>query len=65
VPLVLILIYIAVKGSACSAPTFLRSANGVTSRQEGGGLDHALIGTLEIVAIATVILPIGSSPRST
>ena len=34
--------------------------NGVTSRQEGGGLYHALIGTLELVAIASVIaLPIG------
>ena len=34
--------------------------NGVTSRQEGGGLYHALIGTLELVAIAAVIaLPIG------
>jgi phosphate transport system permease protein len=32
----------------------------VTSRQPGGGLYHALIGTLELVAIASVIaLPIG------
>ncbi len=61
VPLVLILGYIAVKGlPVLSANFFLRSMNGVTSRQEGGGLYHALIGTLEIVGIAAVIaLPIG------
>ncbi len=61
VPLVLILVYIGVKGfSVFSVDFFLRSMSGVTSRQEGGGLYHALIGTLEIVAIATVIaLPIG------
>ncbi len=61
VPLVLILFYIGVKGfSVFSADFFLKSMNGVTSRQEGGGLYHALIGTLELVAIASVIaLPIG------
>ena len=61
VPLVLILFYIGVKGfSAFSVTFFTNSMNGVTSRQEGGGLYHALIGTLELVAIASVIaLPIG------
>ena len=61
VPLALILGYIAVKGiGVFSADFFLRSMNGVTSRDEGGGLYHALIGTLEIVGIAAVIaLPIG------
>ena len=61
VPLVLILFYIGVKGfSVFSADFFTKSMNGVTSRQEGGGLYHALIGTLELVAIASVIaLPIG------
>ena len=61
VPLVLILTYIGIKGiSAFSADFFLHSMNGVTSRMAGGGLYHALIGTLEQVAIAAVIaLPIG------
>ena len=61
VPLVLILFYIGVKGfSVFSITFFTNSMNGVTSRQEGGGLYHALIGTLELVAIASVIaLPIG------
>jgi len=61
VPLVLILFYIGVKGfSVFSADFFSKSMNGVTSRQEGGGLYHALIGTLELVAVASVIaLPIG------
>src|SRR6476469_1513963 len=61
VPLVLILTYIGIKGfSVFSADFFLRSMNGVTSRMEGGGLYHALIGTLITVAIAAVIaLPIG------
>ena len=61
VPLVLILFYIGVKGfSVFSADFFTKSMSGVTSREEGGGLYHALIGTLELVAIASVIaLPIG------
>ena len=61
VPLLLILFYIGVKGfSVFSVDFFTKSMNGVTSRQEGGGLYHALIGTLELVAIASVIaLPIG------
>ena len=61
VPLVLILGYIAVKGLPLFSPDFfLKSMNGVTSRQEGGGIYAALIGTLIIVGIATVIaLPIG------
>ncbi len=61
VPLILILFYIGVKGaSVFSLDFFTHSMNGVTSRQPGGGLYHALIGTLELVAIASVIaLPIG------
>jgi phosphate transport system permease protein len=61
VPLVLILSYIGIKGiSVFSADFFLRSMNGVTSREEGGGLYHALVGTLQQVAIAAIIaLPIG------
>jgi phosphate transport system permease protein len=61
VPLVLILSYIAIRGlPAFSADFFSHSMNGVTSRREGGGLYHALVGTLEIVAIAAVIaLPVG------
>ncbi len=61
VPLVLILTYIGVKGfSVFSADFFLRSMNGVTSRMDGGGVYHALIGTLQQVAIAAIIaLPIG------
>ena len=57
----LILTYIGIKGiSVFSADFFLHSMNGVTSRMAGGGLYHALIGTLEQVAIAAVIaLPIG------
>lgn len=61
VPLVLILSYIGVKGITVFSPDFfLKSMNGVTSRQEGGGVYAALVGTLETVAIAAVIaLPIG------
>lgn len=61
VPLVLILSYIAVKGLPLFAPDFfLKSMNGVTSREQGGGIYAALVGTLIIVGIATVIaLPIG------
>jgi len=61
VPLVLILSYIAVKGLPLfSIDFFTKSMNGVTSRQEGGGIYAALVGTLIIVGIATVIaLPIG------
>ena len=61
VPLVLILTYIGIKGISVFTPDFfLRSMNGVTSRMGGGGLYHALIGTLVTVAIAAVIaLPIG------
>ena len=61
VPLILILVYIGVKGfSVFSASFFTTDMSGVTSRQQGGGLYHALVGTLELVAIASVIaLPIG------
>ncbi len=61
VPLLLILFYIGVQGfSVFSWDFFTADMAGVTSRQEGGGLYHALIGTLELVLIASVIaLPIG------
>jgi phosphate transport system permease protein len=61
VPLVLILGYIGIKGiSVFSVDFFLHSMNGVTSRQEGGGIYHALVGTIELVLIAAVAaLPIG------
>ena len=61
VPLVLILGYIAVRGfPALSAGFFTHSMNGVGPDDPGGGIYHALIGTLEQVAIAAVIaLPIG------
>lgn len=61
VPLVLILGYIAVRGfPALSAGFFTHSMNGVGPDTQGGGIYHALVGTLEQVFIAAVIaLPIG------
>ena len=61
VPLVLILTYIAIRGfPALSASFFTHSMNGVGPDDPGGGLYHALIGTLQQVAIAAIIaLPIG------
>jgi phosphate transport system permease protein len=61
IPLVMILGYIAIKGAPALSPTFLtHSMNGVTGAQAGGGVYHALIGTLEQVGIAAAIaLPIG------
>lgn len=61
VPLLLILGYIAVQGAPSLSPAFLtHSMNGVTGEQPGGGVYHALIGTLEQVGIAAAVaLPIG------
>ncbi len=61
VPLVLILVFIAVRGAPALSPNFLtHSMNGVTGNQAGGGVYHALIGTLQQVGLATVVaLPIG------
>jgi phosphate transport system permease protein len=61
VPLVLILTYIAIRGfPAFSVSFFTHSMNGVGPDDDGGGLYHALIGTLQQVTIAAVIaLPIG------
>lgn len=61
IPLLLILGYIAVQGAPSLSPTFLtHSMNGVTGEKPGGGVYHALIGTLEQVGIAAAVaLPIG------
>jgi phosphate transport system permease protein len=61
VPLVLILGYIVVKGiSVFSVTFFTHSMAGVTASMPGGGIYHAIIGTLMQVAIAAVIaIPIG------
>jgi len=61
VPLILILTFIAVRGAPALSPTFLtHSMNGVTGNTAGGGVYHALIGTLQQVGLATVVaLPIG------
>ena len=60
-PLVLILGYIGVHGFPAFSGRLLHPLDERgDSRQDGGGLYHALIGTLEQVAIAAVIaLPIG------
>jgi len=61
VPLILILSFIAVRGAPALSPTFLsHSMNGVTGNTAGGGVYHALIGTLQQVGLAAVVaLPIG------
>jgi phosphate transport system permease protein len=61
VPLILILVFIAVRGAPALSPTFLtHSMNGVTGNEPGGGIYHALIGTLQQVGLASVVaLPIG------
>ncbi len=60
-PLVLILGYIAVLGAPALSWDFLtHSMNGVTGARPGGGVYHALIGTVQQVGLATVIaVPIG------
>jgi phosphate transport system permease protein len=61
VPLVLILSYIVIRGiSAFNATFFTHSMAGVTASMAGGGIYHAIIGTLQQVAIAAVIaIPVG------
>lgn len=61
VPLVLILSYIIIKGiSAFSVTFFTHSMAGVTASMPGGGIYHAIVGTLQQVAIAAIIaIPIG------
>lgn len=60
-PIVLILGYIAVKGAPALGMDFLtHSMSGVTGARPGGGVYHALLGTLQQVGLAAVIaLPLG------
>jgi phosphate transport system permease protein len=60
-PLIAVLATLIVKGAAVINATFLTtSMRGVSPRSEGGGLYHALIGTLEQVGIAALIgVPLG------
>lgn len=60
-PLVLILGYIAVNGWRVLSTDFLtHSMAGVTGNRPGGGIYHALLGTLEQVGLATVVaVPLG------
>jgi phosphate transport system permease protein len=56
IPLVSVLWMVVSKGMARFDGTFFsRSMNGVAGRDPGGGAYHAIIGTLEQVAITTVI----------
>ncbi len=61
VPLVLILGYIVAKGWASLSPSFFtHSMSGVTQQDPGGGIYAALLGTVEVVALAAVVaLPLG------
>lgn len=60
-PLVLILGYIAVLGAPSLSWDFLtHSMNGVTGARPGGGVYHALLGTVQQVGLATLIaVPLG------
>jgi phosphate transport system permease protein len=60
-PLVAVLATVIVKGLAVISGTFLTtSMRNISPRSEGGGLYHALIGTLEQVGIATLFgVPLG------
>ena len=60
-PLIAVLATVIVKGSKVISATFLTtSMRNVSPRSEGGGIYHALIGTLEQVAIAAMIgVPLG------
>ncbi len=60
-PLVAVLLTVVVRGIAVISAEFLTtSMRNVSPRSEGGGLYHALIGTLEQVAIAAMIgVPLG------
>jgi phosphate transport system permease protein len=61
IPLVAVLTYTVSRGlPAISIDFFTHSMRGVTDRDAGGGVYHAIIGTLQQVAIATVIsVPLG------
>lgn len=60
-PLVLILGYIAVLGwPALSTDFFTHSMAGVTGNRPGGGIYHALLGTVQQVGLATLVaVPLG------
>ena len=60
-PLVAVLATVLVKGLAVISSTFLTtSMRNISPRSEGGGLYHALIGTLEQVGIAALFgIPLG------
>jgi phosphate transport system permease protein len=60
-PLVWILVSVIMQGvSALSVYFFTHSMRNVTSQSGGGGIYHAIIGTVEIVGIASIIgIPIG------
>jgi phosphate transport system permease protein len=60
-PLGFVLGYVVKKGSEAFSPSFLtHSAADIGPLQTGGGVSHAIIGTLEQVAIASVIsVPLG------
>jgi phosphate transport system permease protein len=61
VPLVAVLLTVVVRGVKVISAEFLTtSMRNISPRSEGGGLYHALIGTLEQVAIAALIgVPLG------
>lgn len=60
-PLVAILVTVVVRGlKALDLDFLLTSMRGVSPREEGGGVYHAIIGTLEQVGIAALIgIPLG------
>jgi phosphate transport system permease protein len=60
-PLVAILVAVVSEGlQTLSASFLLHSMRNVDPRQNGGGIYHALIGTIEVVGIAAIIgIPIG------
>lgn len=61
VPLLLILGYIVVKGwPSLNLHFFTHSMSGVTQEDPGGGVYAALLGTIEVVALAAVVaIPLG------
>ncbi|GAB3661652.1 phosphate ABC transporter permease PstA [Actinocorallia lasiicapitis] len=61
IPLVSVIWMVVSKGIGKLNPDFLNhSMKGVAGFQEGGGIYHAIIGTLEIIAITTVLaVPVG------
>ena len=61
IPLVAILVNVAIKGLSVMSLSFLtQSMRNVTSTSSGGGIYAAIVGTVEIVGIATIIaVPIG------